>query len=47
MRLNANKFLSTFCLEFQVFDTRAEAMNREKYLKSGVGRDWIKLHFEI
>ena len=24
------------------FPTRAEAMQREKYLKKGVGRDWIK-----
>jgi len=34
-------------IHYEVFDTRAEAMNREKYLKTGVGRDWIKLKFEI
>jgi len=34
-------------IHWEVFDTRAEAMNREKYLKTGVGRDWIKLKFEI
>lgn len=29
------------------FETRAQAMGREKYLKSGVGREWIKLNFQI
>ncbi|HAI74176.1 MAG TPA: endonuclease [Candidatus Moranbacteria bacterium] len=24
------------------FDSRKEAMEREKYLKTGVGREWIK-----
>lgn len=24
------------------YDSREEAMQREKYLKTGVGRDWIK-----
>ena len=26
----------------EIYDTRSEAMNREKYLKSGQGREWIK-----
>jgi|WetSurMetagenome_2_1015567.scaffolds.fasta_scaffold179957_2 putative endonuclease len=26
------------------FSTRAEAMNRERFLKSGQGREWLKLH---
>ena len=26
----------------EVFATRAEAMKREKWLKSGAGREWIK-----
>jgi len=26
------------------FITRPEARNREKYLKSGVGKEWIKEH---
>ena len=26
----------------EVYNTRAEAMKREKELKSGAGRDWIK-----
>lgn len=29
------------------FKTRKEAMSREKYLKTGVGRDWIKKHFNV
>ena len=27
---------------FEEFETRSEAMKREKWYKSGVGRDWIK-----
>src|SRR3989338_4383196 len=27
------------------FPSRIEARNREKYLKSGIGREWIKNHF--
>ena len=26
------------------FSTRAQARDREKYLKSGVGRQWLKAH---
>ena len=26
------------------FETRSEAMNREKFLKSGKGREWIKIN---
>lgn len=26
----------------EAFETRAEAMKREKWYKSGAGRDWIK-----
>lgn len=26
------------------FDSRSEAMKREKWYKTGVGRDWIKKH---
>ena len=29
------------------FETRSEAMEYEKYLKSGKGRDFIKLNFGI
>ena len=27
------------------FETRAEARNREKYLKSGIGKEWLKGKF--
>jgi putative endonuclease len=27
---------------FEIFETRAEAMRREKFFKSGVGRDFLK-----
>ena len=27
------------------FSTRSEAMKREKFLKSGVGREWLKNNF--
>jgi len=26
----------------EIFEEKAEAINREKQLKSGVGRDWVK-----
>lgn len=29
------------------FTTRSEAMAREKYLKTGAGRDWIKQKFQV
>ncbi len=28
---------------FEEFGTRDEAIHREKYLKSGVGREWLKM----
>ena len=28
------------------YQTRAEAMQREKWLKSGIGREWLKSKFE-
>ena len=34
-------------IHHEVFQTRSEAMAREKYLKSGVGRDWLKNNFNI
>ena len=27
---------------FEEFSTRDEAIHREKYLKSGIGREWLK-----
>ncbi|MBL7646241.1 MAG: GIY-YIG nuclease family protein [Candidatus Hydrogenedentes bacterium] len=29
----------------EAYSSRSEAMNREKHLKSGQGRDWIKANF--
>ena len=31
---------------FEEFNSRSEAMKREKWYKSGVGRDWINLQLE-
>jgi putative endonuclease len=31
----------------EIFETRYAALQREKWLKSGVGRDWIKERFSI
>ncbi len=28
----------------ETFDTRSEAMRRERWLKSGVGREWLDRH---
>jgi len=33
-------------LLIEEFQTRQEARNREKYLKSGVGKEWLKDRFE-
>ncbi|MFH1286961.1 MAG: GIY-YIG nuclease family protein [Candidatus Magasanikbacteria bacterium] len=32
-------------LHIEVFSTRIEARKREKYLKSGSGKEWIKRNF--
>ena len=29
----------------ETFETRMEARHREKYLKSGIGKEWIKVKF--
>ena len=29
-------------IHMEAFPTRSEAMKREKWLKSGIGREWIK-----
>lgn len=31
---------------FEEFETRSEAMKREKWYKTGVGREWIKEQLE-
>ncbi|MBN8696079.1 MAG: GIY-YIG nuclease family protein [Bacteroidetes bacterium] len=32
-------------IHIEFFETKQEAMNREKILKSGKGREWINQHF--
>ncbi|ABG57502.1 GIY-YIG nuclease family protein [Cytophaga hutchinsonii] len=34
-------------IHFECYETRSEALRREKYLKSGAGRDWIKLTYSV
>jgi len=33
-------------LHTESFLTRQEARNREKYLKSGIGKEWLKNHYK-
>jgi putative endonuclease len=47
---NARKFTSKHAgpwilIHSECFDTRTQAMNREKWLKSGIGRNWINEQF--
>jgi len=37
-----SKFRPWKLIHSEHFNSRAEAMQREKYLKTGAGRDWIK-----
>ncbi|MDP3729315.1 MAG: GIY-YIG nuclease family protein [bacterium] len=37
-----SKFRPWRLIDKAIFNTRADAMKRERYLKTGVGRDWIK-----
>jgi hypothetical protein len=34
-------------IHIEFFETKQEALNREKILKSGKGRDWIKHNFDL
>ena len=34
-------------VEVEFYTTRSEALAREKYLKTGAGRDWIKRTFNL
>jgi len=37
-------------IHWELFETEEEAISREKYLKSGSGREWLKehlLHFDV
>lgn len=31
---------------YEIFNTKEEAVAREKYFKSGIGREWLKKHIE-
>ena len=41
-----SKFVPWVLLHTEAFDTRLEARAREKYLKSGAGRRWMKKHID-
>jgi putative endonuclease len=41
-----SKYLPWELVLFEPFDTRVEATKREKWYKSGTGRDWIKSQIE-
>ena len=40
------KYIPWELVYFETFNTRAESMAREKYFKSGAGREWLKKHLE-
>ena len=49
---NRNKFTSKNkgpwkLIHSEEFETRSDAMRREKWLKTGVGRDWIKQNLDV
>ncbi len=35
------------CIHVEEFQTRVEARKREKYLKSGVGKEWLKRKYSL
>jgi putative endonuclease len=37
-----SKYIPWELVYFEIFETRAEAMAREKFFKSGKGREWLK-----
>jgi len=37
-----SKYMPWKLVYFEVFDSRSEAMAREKFFKSGKGREWLK-----
>jgi putative endonuclease len=39
-----SKHMPWIIVYVEYFETRSEAIKKEKWLKSGVGRDWIKRH---
>jgi putative endonuclease len=38
----SKRYLPWELVYFEEFETRAEAMAREKFFKTGAGRDWLK-----
>ena len=40
------KYMPWELVYFEEFETRAEAMAREKYFKTGAGRDWLQRKLE-
>ena len=43
----ARKYRPWKVIEVEFYDTKSQALTREKYLKSGAGRDWIKRSFNL
>ncbi|MES2589232.1 MAG: GIY-YIG nuclease family protein [Bacteroidota bacterium] len=41
-----SKYLPWELVLFEEFETRSEALKREKWYKSGVGREWIKAQMD-
>ena len=41
-----SKYLPWELILFEEFDSRAKALQREKWYKTGVGREWIKKQIE-
>jgi putative endonuclease len=42
-----SKYMPWKLIHFEAFDTRSEAMARERFFKSGRGRDWLKQHLAV
>jgi putative endonuclease len=40
------KFRPWFVIYVEYYETKSDAMNREKWLKSGVGREWISKNIQ-
>jgi len=42
-----SKYLPWIRVHYEEYSTRSEAMKREKYLKTGAGREWIKNNVKL
>ena len=40
------KYRPWYLIHCEVFETKTEALQREKLLKSGKGRDWVKVNLD-